>query len=246
MGMSAVARGASASPAAVTVAAASDLRGALDRVAEAFRRAAGPTLRITFGSSGNLSRQIALGAPFELFLAADESYDDRLVGEGHAIGPGSIYAVGRLALVARRGADFDPTGGLAALTAAVAAGRVQRLAIANPEHAPYGGRAREALERAGVRAAAKDRLILAENVAQAGQYVLTGAADAGLIGSSALALPEVAAAFAHALVPAELYTALRQRMVLTRRAGEGARDLYAFILAPEAQAILARHGFDRP
>ncbi len=232
--------------AAVTVAAAADLRHALDSIGARFEVAQGVRLRITYGSSGNLARQIAQGAPFELFLAADESYADRLVADGHAEGLGFIYGVGRLALVARKESPIAVETGLQAVAIALAGNGLTRFAIANPEHAPYGARAKEALERALLWEPLQGALVLAENVAQAAQYVATGGAGAGIT-----ALPLVKAgpardALKYGIIPANMHTPLRQRMVLTRRATPAARALYAFIASAEAQAILTDNGFEKP
>ena len=230
----------------VIVAAASDLRHALDAIIVKFERAHNTMVRVTYGSSGNLARQITQGAPFELFLAADESFADRLAADGHAEAPGMIYAVGRLALIARRGDAFKVDGGLGAVAAALAAGGIARFAIANPEHAPYGARAREALIKSGLWEQLQGRLVLAENVAQAAQYVVTGAAQAGIAGASLAHAPDSAALLDTRVLPADLHSPLRQRMVLTKRASPAARALYAFVVSAEAQAMLQAAGFEQP
>lgn len=232
--------------AVVTVAAAADLRLALDQIAAMFETTHGATVRITYGSSGNLARQFAQGAPFELFLSADEALAQPLVDAGRAEGPGMVYGVGRLALIARKASTIEAESGLAAVKNALVANTIARFAIANPEHAPYGARAREALQKFGVWDQLQGRLVLAENVAQAAQFVATGAADAGMTALPLVKVGDALATLRFSVVPAEYHTPLRQRMVLAKQAGAPARALYAFIASPGAQAILRTFGFEQP
>ena len=224
------------------VAAAADLRFALDDVAAAFAREHGP-VRIVYGSSGDFRRQIAEGAPFELFLSADESYVLALAREKKLVDDGVIYAIGRLALVVPPGSPLalDPT--LGDLAAAVTSGRVKKFAIANPEHAPYGRAAREALMSAGIWQAIEPRLVLGENVAQAAQFAVSGSAQGGLVALSLALAPRALGEARHVAIPASMYAPLRQRMALTRRAGATARAFYDYLQQPAAREVLARYGF---
>jgi molybdate transport system substrate-binding protein len=228
------------------VAVAANVRPAAEAAAAAYGRNSGQTLRLVFGASGNFVQQIANGAPFALFLAADAASVDRLVALGRTVDGGQVYAVGRLALVARpdSGLGLDPR--LKGLGAALAAGRVKRLSIANPETAPYGARAVEALTAAGLIALARPRLVTGASVGQALQFVASGAAEAGLVAESQVQAPEVSAKLASVRVDPALHTPLVQKMVLLRGAGPAARGFQAFLLGPEGQAILARHGYGPP
>ena len=118
------------------IAAASDLQAALPEVASAFQKATGQSVRLTFGSSGNFAQQIENGAPFQVFLSADESYVRTLQAAGRTDGPGALYAIGRIGLFTPRGSPVKADAGLKDLAAAVRDGRLQRFAIANPAHAP--------------------------------------------------------------------------------------------------------------
>ncbi len=232
--------------AAPNVAAASDLQFALTEIAAAFARDTGQQVKLAFGSSGNFRRQIAAGAPFELFLSADEAYVEALAAEGRTIDRGARYATGRIALFVPAGGVLkaDPT--LADLRAAVAAGRVKRFAIANPEHAPYGRAAREALVRAGAWEAMAPLLVLGENVSQAAQFATSGAAQGGIFAQSLAGSPMVTGKGTAVLLPAASHAPLHQRMVLLRSAGPAARAFYAYLQGPAARAILTRHGFSLP
>lgn len=231
---------------APTVAAASDLRFVLPLLAERFAAETGEPIRLSLGSSGNLRRQIAQGAPFALFMSADEDYALQLVREGHALDEGVIYGEGRLVILVPHGSGLRADGSLRDLRLAAEDGRLRHLAMANPAHAPYGKRAREALEHAGLWETLETRLVLGENVAQAAQFALSGSAQAGLVAYSVAVAPEVSARAEHDLIPSGWHGPLRQRMVLLRGADDTARRFYAYLQTPEARALLRRAGFSVP
>ncbi|WP_181160055.1 molybdate ABC transporter substrate-binding protein [Sandaracinobacter neustonicus] len=224
------------------VAAAASLRYALDDAAAAYSKATGEQLRISYAASGNLVQQIEAGAPYQLFLSADEDHVFRLADNGLAPDRGRIYAVGRLVLIVPPGSPINPS--LAALKAGLASGQVKRLAIANPETAPYGARSVEALKAVGLWAQAQPRLVTGENIAQAFQFVASGAADAGFTSLSLVKSPGFKGRYA--LVPANLHQPLTQRMVLLKSATPAARRFHDWLLSPAGQALLARHGYLPP
>lgn len=229
-----------------TVAAAADLTFALGEIAATYERHTGSRIRISFGSSGNLARQIPQGAPFDLFLAADEEDIFRLAAQGFLRDRGRLYAIGRIALLAPHGSPLPVDGELRGLAAALADGRLQRLAIANPEHAPYGRAARAALERVGLWQPLQGRLVLGENVAQAARFALSGSAQGGIVAWSLARSPELAKLGQAALIPETWHPPLRQRMALTRHAGEGAKRFYDYLQEPAARAVFERYGFSLP
>ena len=228
------------------IAAASDLQSTLPQIAESFRAKTGKRVRLTFGASGALTQQIENGAPFEVFLSADESYVQRLEKAGRTDGAGALYAIGRIGLFTPRGSPLKADGSLKDLAVAVRDGRLKRLAVANPDTAPYGRAAREALTTAGMWSAVQPRLVLGENVAQATQFATSGSAEAGIIPVSLAMTPQVKAAGSFALIAASLHKPLRQRVVLVKGAGETARAFYRFVLGSEAKIIFVRHGFTPP
>lgn len=230
------------------IAAASDLQFALTTLAEDFGTREGSSVRLVFGSSGNFVQQIRAGAPFELFFSADEAYVKTLVDAGLTLGEGEVYGVGRLALLLPKDSPLAEDASLADLSLALREGRLGRLALANPEHAPYGRRAEETLRARGLWAqlVAERRLLLGENVAQAAQFVLDGGADAGLVAWSLVRAPTIATRARHVLLPESTHAPLIQRMVLLTGAGDTARAFYAFIGTPEARAVLATYGFTVP
>jgi molybdate transport system substrate-binding protein len=229
-----------------TVAAASDLKFALEALVPDFERASGHRLRLVFGSSGQFTSQILQGAPFHLFLSADEALVFRLADAGKTDDRGRVYAVGRIGLLVPKGSPLKPDGTLQDLAAALADGRLKRLAIAHPEHAPYGARAQEALQHAGLWPAIQPRLVLGENVSQAAQFATSRAAQGGIIARSLALAPVVARLGQFAVISDAWHRPLRQRMVLLRGAPRAARDFYHHLGTPAAQALLQRHGFALP
>jgi molybdate transport system substrate-binding protein len=228
------------------VAAASDLKFALDEVVAAFGRETGIAVRVTYGSSGNLARQIAQGAPYGLFLSADESFVHDLSDRGLTRDRGALYAIGRIALFAPNDSPLVPDSSLANLARRLRDGSSGLIAIANPEHAPYGRAAEDALRKLGLWESILPRLVLGENVAQAAQFAASGNADGGIIAYSLALAPPLRERGRYALLPEQLHAPLRQRMVLTSRASPGALRLYEYLQAPAARAILERHGFVLP
>jgi molybdate transport system substrate-binding protein len=248
--LAAVLTGRAAAQAPATVAAAANVKPAIEELAALFARAGGGPLRLVFGSSGNFVAQILQGAPFHLFVSADEETVFRVADAGRtAGGPGDrgrVYALGRLSLLAPNGSPLQVDPELRDLGAALRDGRVQKFAIANPEHAPYGQRAREALQHAGLWPLAQPRLVIAENVSQAVQFALSGSAQGGLVAHSLTLVPAVAAAGRTALVPASFHAPLTQRLALIQGAPPAARAFQDFLLAPAAQPVWQRHGYTPP
>lgn len=224
----------------VLVFAASDLQTALEEIRSRYEEESGRDVTLVFGSTGNFTTQILNGAPADLFFAANESFLDRLVAAGLVRDETRrVYARGRLALVWR--AAVRPLAAVADL----ARPGLETAAIANPEHAPYGVAAREALQAAGVWERVRPRLVYGENVAQTHQLVSTGNADAGIV---ALSLVLGAEPRPHVVVPESQHAPLRQSAAVLRgseRPEEALRFL-EFVSSPEGQEILRRYGFGPP
>jgi molybdate transport system substrate-binding protein len=229
----------------VTVAAAADLIYAMNEIAANFRKVSGCEVRVSTGSSGNFLTQIENGAPFDVFFSADIEYPKTLEAQGLAE-PGStyLYAVGRIVLWVRNDSRLDVGKGLEVLRDA----SIQKIAIANPQHAPYGRAAEEALRKAGVYEAVHDRLVLGENIAQAAQFVQSGNANAGILALSVAISPGFKNMGRYWTIPEALHTPIRQGAVDIRgsRNPQGAQALLAYIKRPEAAALLERYGFIPP
>jgi molybdate transport system substrate-binding protein len=229
-----------------TIAAAADLQFALTKVADTFRAETGQEVKISFGSSGNFFRQIQEGAPFQMYLSADEGFVKDLAGKGLTVDEGELYAIGRIVIMVPNSSPLKADSELADLRAGLADGRVKKFAIANPEHAPYGARAEEALRHEGLWDAVKDKMVLGENVAQAAQFATSGEAEGGIIAYSLALSPNVSKLGIFALIPENWHTPLRQRMVLLKGAGETAKNFYEFVKGPSARNILKEYGFVLP
>lgn len=232
----------------VRVAAAANLRFVMPEILEAFRRVEpSGIVEVTFGATGSFCAQIAKGAPYDLFLAADQESPRRLIAEGLA-GDDDVfhYAVGRLALWIPNRSGLDIAGhGLRAL----AHSDVRSIAVANPSHAPYGSAALAALERAGVLETVRTRLIYGEDIAQAAHFCVAGGADAGILALSVARSSAMLAAGRHVILPTADHPVIRQDgLLLDRPAGQAAaaRRFRDFLLGAEAGEALTRFGFSRP
>ena len=228
------------------IAAAADLQFALEEIARLFAEQTGQHVQLTFGSSGNFARQIEQGAPFQIYLSADEAYVSRLADKGLTRDRGEVYAIGRVVIFAPHDSSLNVDGNLSGLHEALAEGRIQRFAIANPEHAPYGRAAREALKSRGLWEAVRPFLVLGENVAQAAQFATTGNSQGGIIAYSLALSPVMRRLGRWALLPETDHEPLRQRMVLLVNAGGTATRFFAFMQQPAARSIMGRYGFVLP
>jgi molybdate transport system substrate-binding protein len=227
----------------LTIAAAADLRYAMTEVVTGFR-AAHPddTIEVIYGSSGKFHAQIANGAPFDLFFSADIAYPRALEQQGLTSGPAKSYAVGRIVLWSLR----PELGRLSLQELPTAA--IRKFAIANPEHAPYGKRAQEALEHAGVWMAMAPKLVRGENIAQAAQFIDSGAADAGIVALSLVLAPDLKGKGTWTLIPDSWHEPLEQGYVITRRAEASplATAFAAWIETDATREVLRRYGFALP
>jgi molybdate transport system substrate-binding protein len=229
-----------------TLAAASDLKFALEEAAALFERDTGQRLRLVFGSSGNFYSQILQGAPFGMFMSADEDFVFRLADAGRTLDRGRLYALGRIGILVPHGSPLQPDGQLRDLAAALRDGRLRKFAIANPEHAPYGARAQEALQHAGLWEAIAPKLVLGENISQAAQFATSGSAQGGIVAQSLALAPPVARLGRFDLIPAAWHRPLRQRMALLKGAPPVLQAFHDFLSTPPVQAIMVRYGFETP
>ena len=227
----------------ITIAAAADLKFALDEIVVLFSRAhPADKVETIYGSSGKFQTQIRQGAPFDLYFSADIAYPRALKDEGFAASEVQPYAVGRIVL-------WSSSRDAARMTLAdLADSSIKKIAIANPKHAPYGKRAEEALRAAGMWEKVEARLVYGENVAQAAQFVQTGNAHAGIVALSLALSPELAKQGSYALIPDKLHQPLEQGFIVPRRAAGNplAQAFARFMADREARAVMARYGFVLP
>jgi molybdate transport system substrate-binding protein len=230
----------------VNVAAAADLSAAFKEVAADFEKQKGIEVKLSFGASVALTQQIENGAPFDLFFSADMGYPQQLIAEGHASSATFYrYAVGKLVLWALAGSplDLDRLGMNALLDSSV-----QKIAIANPQHAPYGRAAEAALKHTGMYERVSAKLVIGENIAQAAQFVDSGNAQIGFVALAHAMAPEMKGKGKYWLVPADDYPAIDQGAVVLARSphGKEAADFLEFIKTKQSSAILQRYGFTVP
>ncbi|AMR28553.1 hypothetical protein A0257_16605 [Hymenobacter psoromatis] len=224
----------------LTIAAAADLKYALDSLVTIFNRQQ-PAAKVTvvYGSSGKFYEQLRHDAPFDMFFSADSDYPRRLQQAGLTAGAPRPYALGRLVLWSKK---LNPSvKGMNTLLDP----RVQHVAIANPAHAPYGRLAEEVLRHYKLFDQIKPKLVLGENIGQAAQYAATGAADAGLLAYALALSPELRRAGRFYLIPASAHSPLQQSFVVLKRAGGNptAAAFAAFMATPAARQALKKYGF---
>jgi len=231
------------------VAAASDLSGAAKDLVTDFEKKTGHNVKLSLGSSGNFHAQIQNGAPFDVFLSADLSYVRDLEKTG-LTQAGSVYtyAIGRIVVWVSKSSPLDiQTLGMRALTATQA----RRIAIANPEHAPYGRAAVAAMQSAGIYADVKRKLVLGENISQTAQFVQSGAADVGIVALSLALAEPMKSQGKYWEVPVQTYPRMEQGAVILKqaeRAGHtaAAREFLEMLRSTSGRAILQRYGFSLP
>jgi molybdate transport system substrate-binding protein len=231
---------------APTIAAASDLQFALEEIAAGFKQDNGIEVRLTFGSSGNFARQIEQGAPFEIFLSADEALVLALADKALTKDRGDLYAIGHIVLFARNGSRLAANLSAEGLRAAMKDGTLKHLAIANPEHAPYGRAAQQWLTTHRLWESIRPLLVLGENASQAAQFATAGDSQGGIIPYSLALAPRLKEAGTFVLLPTTEHEPLRQRMVLLKSASGAAERFYEYMTSAAAREIMRRYGFALP
>ncbi len=227
----------------VIVAAASDLTFAMNDMVKAFEaNHRGIKVKVSYGSSGNFFAQISNGAPFDIFFSADMKYPELLEKDGLAIqGTKTLYAIGRLVLWVSKESLIDiEDSGIDALTHP----SVKKIAIANPQHAPYGRAAVAAMQNSGVYEKVKDKFVFGENISQTAQFVQSGAADIGIIALSLVLSPTMQAAGRYWEIPLNSYPPIEQGYVILRNGNnhEAARTFADFFSGSEGMRILKLYG----
>lgn len=233
--------------ASLDVAAASDLKFAMDDTIQLFRkRNPGVTVGVIYGSSGNFFSQLIHRAPFDMFFSADAQYPRQLDEQGMAIkGSYAVYALGRIVVWTTRASKID-VGRLE--MRALLDSRVRHIAIANPRHAPYGRAAEAAMKSFGLYEQVKQKLVYGENVAQTAQFVETGSADVGIIALSLALAPALQKSGVYWEVPSHAYPKMEQALVISKWARDRpvAEAFRRFVLGSQGRAILKRYGFYLP
>lgn len=229
----------------LTVAAAADLRPALEEIATHFQSASGIKVHPIYASSGDLFHQIENGAPFDVFLSANVAYPKKLEAEGITT-PNAYfeYAQGKIVLIVPKGSTLNINAGLSALINP----EVKKIAIADPGHAPYGVAAVEALKAAKVYDQVSPKLVMGENISQTASFVLSGAADAGIVALSLVIAPPASSQVRYAEIPTGDYNPILQACVVLRSSKNqsAAAKFDTYLRSDEVAGILRRFGFEIP
>lgn len=222
------------------IAAASDMKYAMDSVIASYSIGhKDVSVIVTYGSSGKFFEQILNGAPFDLYFSADVSYPEKLVALGKTGQPARRYGTGRIVIWSKR---IDPNvAGMRSLMD----DRIGKIAIANPQHAPYGQRAVESMKYEGIYEDVKGKLVYGENISQAAHFLTTGAADAGIVALSLALSPAMKSHGKFFLIPETAHQPLEQAVVILKQAASNAdaRAFQDFVLSDGGQAILNYFGF---
>ena len=224
----------------VSVAVAANFAVPLERIAAGFTAATGHTIKASPGATGKFHSQIVAGAPFEVLVSADDETPRKLIASGHAVaGTAFTYAIGRLVLWSAQPGLVDDQG------AVLASGKFAKVAIANPKTAPYGAAALEVLKARGLSDAVTPKLVTAESIAQAFQFVATGNAEIGFVALSQVAPPGKPAAGSWWVVPQNLYGEIRQDAVLLKAGAQNpaAVALMAYLKSPAAREVIRSFGY---
>lgn len=227
----------------ITIAAAADLKFALDEIVTSFKASQpGAEIEVIYGSSGKFNTQIQQGAPYDLYFSADIAYPRELARLNLAASAVIPYAVGRIVLWSNSRDANKMT------LASLSDPQISKIAIANPKHAPYGKRAEEALRASGMWDKVQDKLVLGENIANTAQFVQTGNAQVGIIALALALNPELASAGGYFLIPDHLHSPLEQGFIITKPGGAKplAHQFADFMGAPPARSIMSRYGFVLP
>jgi molybdate transport system substrate-binding protein len=229
----------------ITVAAAADLQFAFQDIAVRFQKDTGHNVKTIFGSSGNFFSQIQNGAPFDVFFSADIGYPQKLEAGGLAE-PGTLYeyAIGKIVLLAPKGSLLDLNRGLPALLDP----QVKKIAIANPQHAPYGRAAVAALQHEKLYEQLSAKFVMGENISQTVTFVVSGSADAGIVALSLALAPSMQEKASYAPIPDDDYPPIRQAAVVLKSSQQKdiARQFMAFLKKPEILSLLEKYGFAVP
>jgi molybdate transport system substrate-binding protein len=227
-----------------TIAVAANMKDAFLAIQNEFKSDNKADFRVVYGSSGNITAQILNGAPFSLFISADENYPLELAKRKIAVDEGNVYAIGKIALLSKKSNGITLGSSKADLTKAFK--QANKIAIAKPELAPYGKAAVDYLKAEGLWDLAKDKLIYGDNISIATMYVASGAADIGFTALSLALTPGIAKETQQLVLNPALYEPIKQRMVLMKNPTPDAVALYQFMQSPKAQAVLRKFGYQIP
>ena len=227
------------------MAAAADLQFAMQDIAARFQKETGKSVKVIYGSSGNFFQQLQNGAPFDLFFSANLDFAKKLEAAG-LTEPGSYYqyASGKIVIWVPNGSKLDLSSGLQALLDP----SIKKIAVANPQHAPYGQAAVAAMQKENVYEKVKNKLVLGENISEATSFVVSGAADVGIVALSLALSPNMKDKGRYVEVPSADYPPIEQACVIlgSSKNKETVRQFLAFFKTAATSQVLSSYGFDVP
>lgn len=229
----------------ITIAAAADLQFAMQDIADRFQKETGKTVKLIYGSSGNFFQQLQNGAPFDIFFSANLDYAKKLEAAGLA-DPGSFYqyAEGKIVIWVPKDSKLDVSSGLQVLLNP----SIKKIAIANPQHAPYGQAAVAAMRKEDIYDKVQDKLVLGENISQTASFVVSGSADVGIVALSLALSPNMKDQGRYAEIPADDYPPIEQACVIlsSSKNKDAAKQFLTFVKKPAIGEVLRSYGFDVP
>jgi molybdate transport system substrate-binding protein len=230
---------------AITIAAAADLQFAMQDIADRFQKETGSTVKLIYGSSGNFFQQLQNGAPFDIFFSANLDYAKKLEAAG-LTEPGSYYqyARGKIVIWVPKDSKLDVSSGLQVLMNP----SIKKIAIANPQHAPYGVAAVAAMQKEHIYDKIQDKLVLGENISQTASFVVSGSADVGIVALSLAISPNMKDRGRYAEIPSDEYPPIEQACVILRSSKnkEAAKQFLSFFKRPAIGDVLRGYGFEVP
>lgn len=227
------------------VAVASNMTQVFTELTEQYDQNKQGNIRLVFGSSGNFARQIVQGAPFEIFLSANRKFVDFLIDNHVALEQDTQFASGKIGYFIPNDSSLSHNNSLSAINKSLAKSEYTRMAIANPEIAPYGVAAQQALQSAGLWVLSHSKLILGENVAQAMQFTLSGGVDIGIVPASYAMLPETKGKGRFITIPESWHKPIIQYLVLKEDASSMSKEFYRYLLSESSRTIIEKYGYSR-
>jgi len=227
-----------------TIAVSANLKEAFASIIAANNKLKLGEIKIIYGSSGNFTTQIMNGAPFNLFVSADEQYPLELYKLGKTVDQGKIYAQGKIVLITNNSSGISLRADREGLVETI--NKANKIALAKPELAPYGRAAIQYLQAMGVWELAKPKLVFADNVALASMYVKTGAADLGITALSLAQSPALKKETQYRMINDKLYEPIKQRMVLIKNPTPLAKEVYQYLQSAQAQELFIKYGYSAP
>ncbi len=226
-----------------SIAVASNMSHVLKEISTQFKLKTGSSVNLSVGSSGNFTRQILQGAPYELFISANKKYVNIRRKKGMSIEASSELARGRIGMFIPNNSPLYHSTDLDDVMKSLYHGQYRRMAIANPEHAPYGQAAKQALQYAGLWIIERDKLLVGENAAQAMQFTLSGSVDLGIVPSSFIYLPKIKNKGLFLLIPESWHQPIIQYLTLFKGAGDISKSFYAYLLTDDSKNIIKKYGY---